>query len=209
MKRILYSIFVMLLCMICFTACGKGKDSAPSNSETHSETQPEKQISFVHNEIILNVGDSVQAEVETLHANVYIAWSIRDPEVATVKNGVITGVSEGQTICYAKFGGDTAMCLVKVMPKTATPMLSVSVPYKNNEITLYKGDTLGLNVHVKLGDSVLDNATISYEVDNTSIAHVEEGSVVGDEVGSATVVITVTYEGKTATLSLTVNVVEK
>ncbi|MBQ3019738.1 MAG: Ig-like domain-containing protein [Clostridia bacterium] len=211
MKRILYCIFVSLLCMVCLTACGKSKDSSSNSESTEtSVNQPEKQISFVEKEIVVGVGESIQAEVETAYANVYIAWSVRDPELATVSNkGVITGIAEGQTICYAKFGGETAMCLVKIIPPKATPLLSLSVPYENDEITLYKGDEIGLNVSVKLGDSILDDATLAYEVDNTDVANVEDGKVVGKMEGSTTLIVRATYEGETVSLSLTVNIVEK
>ncbi len=211
MKRILYCIFVTLLCAICLTACGGKSGGSSSNGNTSTSTEEtQKQISFVHNEITLSVGESIQAEVETSKANVYIAWSIRDPEVATISNkGVITALTEGQTICYAKFGGETAMCLVKVTKKQATPMLSVSVAFENDQITLYAGEELPLGTVVKLGDSVVDGAEIEYNVDDSLTAHVDGDVVIGDAVGSTTIVINVAYEGQTSSMSLTVNVVAK
>ena len=211
MKRILYCIFVTLLCAICLTACGGKSGGSSSNGNTSTSTEEtQKQISFVHNEITLSVGESIQAEVETSKANVYIAWSIRDPEVAIISNkGVITALTEGQTICYAKFGGETAMCLVKVTKKQATPMLSVSVAFENDQITLYAGEELPLGTVVKLGDSVVDGAEIEYNVDDSLTAHVDGDVVIGDAVGSTTIVINVAYEGQTSSMSLTVNVVAK
>lgn len=211
MKRILYCIFVTLLCAICLTACGGKSSSSSSNGNTSTSTEEaQKQIAFVHNEITLSVGESIQAEVETSKANVYIAWSVRDPEVATVSNkGVITALTEGQTICYAKFGGETAMCLIKVTEKQATPMLSLSVAFENDQVTLYEGDSLPLGTVVKLGDSVVEGAEIEYNVDNNVCADVEGDVVIGGAVGSTTIVITATYNGQTAFMSLTVNVVAK
>ena len=211
MKRILYCIFVTLLCAICLTACGGKSNSSSSNGNTSTSTEEtQKQIAFVHNEITLSVGDSIQVEVETSKANVYIAWSTRDPEVATISSkGVITALTEGQTICYAKFGGETAMCLVKVTKKQAAPMLSVSVAFENDQITLYAGEELPLGTVVKLGDSVVDGAEIEYNVDDNVCAHVENGVVIGDAVGSTTIVINASYEGQTASMTLTVNVVAK
>ena len=64
MKRILYCIFVTLLCAICLTACGGKSSSSSSNGNTSTSTEEaQKQIAFVHNEIMLSVGESIQAEV--------------------------------------------------------------------------------------------------------------------------------------------------
>ena len=212
MKRILYCFFVTLLCALCLTACGGKESSSTTNSEQSSTSETvEKNIEFVQKEISLSVGDSVQAEVVTSKNNVFIFWSIRDTEIATVDDdGVITALAEGETICYAEFAGEKAKCLVKIIAPQARPMLSVSVPYENAEISLYVGDDLAIKPIVKLGDDVVEATEISYEIqaDSTAIS-IEDGVVSGLNVGVATVSISATFEGQTAAMTLTVNVVAK
>jgi hypothetical protein len=43
-----------------------------------------------------------------------VEWSSQDEAVATVADGVVTAVAEGQTIVEAKAGSKTARCIVKV-----------------------------------------------------------------------------------------------
>lgn len=207
MKRIIYCFLVALLCVCGFSACGK--DATNSDSSSTSEVK-ESNLAFVQNEIVLSVGQSVQAELETSKKNIYIFWSTRDEEIATVSDsGVITALAEGQTICYAEFAGEMVMCLIKVTAEQAKPLLSVSVPYANDGVTLYVGDSLAIKATVKLGDLVIDNAQIEYEIDKADIVRVEDGKVFGDKAGTATITIRVSYEDQNAVTALSVNVVEK
>ena len=164
----------------------------------------------MQNEITLVLGNSVKAEIETSKKNVFVFWSIRDENLATVSNdGVITALAEGETICYAEFAGERAMCLVKIVAPQAKPLLSISLPYAEEFVTLYVGDSLSINVDVKLGDSVVNNAQVEYEIAQTDIAYMEGDKVVGEKAGTTTILIHATYENQNATAILTVNVVEK
>ena len=207
MKRFLYCFFAMLLCAFCFSAC---KQDKPVDSSSTSEVQESSAIAFVQNEITLALGDSVQAEIETSKKNVFVFWSIRDENLATVSNdGVITALAEGETICYAEFAGERAMCLLKIVAPQAKPLLSVSLPYAEDFVALYVGDSLSIDVAVKLGDSVINNAQVEYEIAQTDIAYIEGNKVVGEKAGTTTILIHATYENQKATAILTVNVVEK
>lgn len=204
MKRLL-CVIIALTCLLCFFSCGKGKEDSSSSSEGKNGT-----IAFVQNEVTISIGESVQVEVETTKKNVFIFWSIRDENLATVSDdGVITGLAEGQTICYAEFAGERVMCLVKIVSPQAMPLLSISVPYEGESVTLYVGDSLAINAIVRLGDSVVTDAQVEYEITQTDIVQVEGNELVGEKVGEATVLIRATYENQVASLTLTVKVVEK
>ncbi|MBQ4099116.1 MAG: Ig-like domain-containing protein [Clostridia bacterium] len=204
MKRLL-CVIMALMCLLCFFSCGKGKDDTSLSSEGKNGT-----IAFVQNEITISIGESVQLEVETTKKNVFIFWSIRDENLATVSDdGVITALAEGQTICYAEFAGERVMCLVKIVSPQAMPLLSISVPYEGESVTLYVGDSLAINEIVRLGDSVVTDAQVEYEITQTDIVQVEGNKMVGKKVGEATVLIRATYENQVASLTLKVKVVEK
>ena len=204
MKRLL-CVIMALMCLLCFFSCGKGKEDRSSSSEEKNGA-----IAFVQNEITISIGESVQLEVETTKKNVFIFWSIRDENLATVSDdGVITALAEGQTICYAEFAGERVMCLVKIVSPQAMPLLSISVPYEGESVTLYVGDSLAINEIVRLGDSVVTDAQVEYEITQTDIVQVEGNKMVGKKVGEATVLIRATYENQVASLTLTVKVVEK
>ena len=201
MKKILCCILTVLLGFTCFVGCDLADKSAPDSSSSVTNTNS---IEFTQSEINLAVGESVQAEVVTSKNNVYVFWSIRDTEIATVSTtGVITAVAEGQTVCYASFGGVEAMCLIKVSAGKAEPMLSVSFAYE--AITLYAGDTFVLSATAKLGDDTVDG-TFVYEVADSTVVAVEDGAVLARGIGTTTVTIKAEYEGKTASRVLTVTV---
>ena len=203
MKKILYCILTMLLGVVCLCGC---KDKG--TSEESSKPSSNNSIEFVQNEITLSVGASVQAEVITSKNNVYVFWSTRDTNIATVSDkGVITAVAEGQTICYAAFGGETAICLIKVTADKTKPMLSVTSPYEEG-ITIFVGDTFNPLFSVKLGDDACDGATMQYNVSNAAVASVVNGELVACGVGEATLSVEVTYDGQTVSLTIPVSVVE-
>ena len=204
MKRILSCILTVLLGVCCFTAC-KGDDES-SSSSTSTESSTSYNLHITQNEVTLAVGESVQLEATIDIENVYVFWSIRDESVATVSDeGVITGVSAGETICYASFGSEKSMCLVKVLEETAKPLLSVTTPYTDG-ITLFVGDTFDPLLAVKLGDAVLTDAQIEYVVTGAGVS-VKDGMLVAESVANATVAVKVVYGEQTAELSLSVTVI--
>ena len=209
MRKILYCILAMLMGLFCFSACSDdAEESSSSASSSESTVTQENSIEFVQNEITISIGETAQAEVITSKNNVYVFWSIRDENIATVSDtGVITGVSEGQTICYAKFAGVEAMCLIKVSAEKTDPVLSIYTPYTDG-VTLYAGDNFDLSLKVRLGDDLLENAQITYTVDNSAVVTAANGALNACGVGSATVQITAEYEGQTASLTVTVTVVQ-
>ena len=209
MKKFLSCILASVLAFG-LTSCsifgGKGGEDSQSDLSSSIE-ETSGSISFVNSELNMEIGESVQAEVTTSKKNVYIFWSIRDKEIAKVDSkGVITALAAGETVCYAEFGGETAMCLIKVKEKSATPELSVSVPYYASKVSLYAGAELALNTIVKLGDESVTDATVEYEVADTQIATVSDGKVIGGAIGTTTVTITATYNGQTAVAEVSVEV---
>ena len=207
MKKIVCCIVTLLLGLCCFAACGKGGETSSGEAGVSESNN----LHITQSEITLAVGESMQLEATLDLESVYIFWSVRDEHIATVSDeGLITGVAEGETICYASFGGEKAMCLVKVLGESAKPLLSVTTPYTDG-ITLFVGDTFNPLITVKLGDEICDGANIDYVISDAEkgIVDVEKGELFAADVGNATVSVEVTYEGQSASLSLSVTVLEK
>ena len=203
MKKILTYILTAIMLVFGLTAC----QELPTETES---TAQKNTIEFVDNELELDIGESVQAEVITSKKNVFVFWSIRDSQIASVtQKGVITALATGETVCYAEFGGEVAMCLVKVREKTSLPELSVSVPYYNNQVSMYADSELNLKAMAKLGDAVVTDATFEYVVENADVAVVEDGVLQAKALGETTVTIKATYNGQTAELVVNVQVINK
>ena len=123
MKRIVCLIVTILLGLCCFSACAKGEGDKEKVAYNLHITQ---------NEITLSVGETVQLEATSDVENAYIFWSVRDADIAMISSeGLLTGVTEGETICYASFGGEKAMCLVKVLIPESLQVLLHKV-FQNN-----------------------------------------------------------------------------
>ncbi|MBR2385543.1 MAG: Ig-like domain-containing protein [Clostridia bacterium] len=216
MRKVIICILVLLTFTACFTACKKSKDktqtppvtSTPVTSSPTSEP-PAYTIEISQSEVNLFVGDTLQLEAIVSKPNVYVFWSVQDSSIAKVSDeGEITALAVGQTICYAKFGGQEAMCLIKVSPKQATPMLSVEVGHINNSLTMYLGDVVNVNATVKLGDDVVDGASVEYALSSEGIVSIEDNVIVSKAVGTVEIEVKVSYQGQEATVTLTVTVIE-
>ena len=217
MRKVIICMLVLLAFTACFTACKKSKKktqtpppttSTPVTSSPTSEP-PAYTIEISQSEVSLFVGDTLQLEAIVSKPNVYVFWSVQDSSVAKVSDeGEITALAVGQTICYAKFGGQEAICLIKVSPKQATPMLSVEVGYVNNSLTMYLGDTVNVNATVRLGDDVVDGASVEYALSSAGIVSIEDGVIVSKAIGTVEIEVKVTYQGQEASVTLSVTVIE-
>ena len=213
MKKILSCILAAVMLAFGLTSCSihsilgdfLGGDSQGASSSPNHSTNT---IEFVNTEVVMEIGESVQLEVTTSKKNAPVFWSIRDAEIASVSDkGLITALAAGETVCYAEFGGQTAMCLVTVKEQSATPELSIVVPYYNSQVSMYAGSTLALNEVVKFGDEVVTDATVEYTVADAQIATVSNGTVNALAVGETTVTIVASYDGQVAEATVTVVVI--
>lgn len=214
MRKVIICILVLLTFTACFTACKKSKDKTQTPTSTPVTSSPTSEppaytIEISQSEVNLFVGDTLQLEAIVSKPNVYVFWSVQDSSIAKVSDeGEITALAVGQTICYAKFGGQEAMCLIKVSPKQATPMLSVEVGHINNSLTMYLGDVVNVNATVKLGDDVVDGASVEYALSSEGIVSIEDNVIVSKAVGTVEIEVKVSYQGQEATVTLTVTVIE-
>ena len=128
-----------------------------------------------------------------------VVWSSSNASIASVEDGVVTAVKEGNvTITVAsKDGGARAACEVTVAAKVIE-VESVTLSQKEATITVGKSLTLTATV---LPENATDK-TVTWTSNNTSVATVENGEVKAVSVGTAS--ITATAGGKNATCTITV-----
>ncbi|MBO5705872.1 MAG: DUF4906 domain-containing protein [Bacteroidaceae bacterium] len=131
-------------------------------------------------------------------------WTSSNTSVAMVgSNGVITGVGKGTATITAKYGETTLTGTV-----TVTPAYTYELVLNRTSMSMSKGATGTIVATYKTyADGVLESSTnvtstATWSSGNTSVATVSGGTVTGQGVGTAT--ITATYNGKSATCSVTV-----
>ena len=154
-------------------------------------------ISFTESSLDLMAGDThlLIPVLEPEGASAQdLVWSSDDDTVAAVANGVVSAVSEGTSVIYArsKTNEDIYAC---VDVHVSAPILvdSVTLTADDEEIEeceLSVGDSLLLTAEVSPGDAT--NQTVTWSSSNESVATVADGFVIAVGAGSATITATAT-----------------
>ena len=157
----------------------------------------------------VKVGETITLTAEVLPAdatNKTVAWTSSDNTVATVKDGVVTGVKAGETTITASAGGKNAT--VKVTVKAAatsggetTTIAVTEVKITSTVTEVTAGETITLTAEVSPADAT--DKTVTWSSSDTAIATVDStGKVTGVAAGTAT--ITAKAGEKTAAVDVTV-----
>lgn len=148
-------------------------------------------ISLGKEKVTLYCGDTVTVETKILpedNTNGAVIWTIDNEKVATVKDGVITALSQGTAVITAKTqdSGKTATCTVTV--KKHTDGIKIS---STNE-TLYVGKSVTLKAEVSPADAT--EKGVVWTSSDTVVATVKDGKVTALRSGIA-VITAKTKEG--------------
>lgn len=73
-----------------------------------------------------------------------ITWTVDDPAIATVVNGVVTGVDRGTTTVTATIGDQVATCIVRCAFDAADPDEEPGITINREDVTLYAGENFYL-----------------------------------------------------------------
>ena len=160
-------------------------------------------LSLNHYDKIIEVGESFEISATIYPENVYdtsLTWSSSNSEIATVNNGKVKGIKEGETIItVSTVNGISKECLVKVVPPKVE---ATSITLNPSNLTLFKGEEFKLTATV-LPENTTDK-TITWASDNEAIVKVSaDGTVTAVSVGVAN--ITATCGEVSATCEVTVN----
>lgn len=135
--------------------------------------------------------------------NKAVTWTSDNTGVATVNNGVVTGVSVGSATITAKTadGGFTATCTVTVEEAPIVHPTGVSI--SKTSINLQVGGSETLTATVTPADA--NNKNVTWSTSDATVAAVDKnGKVTGIKAGNATITATTEDGNKTATCSVTV-----
>ena len=156
-------------------------------------------------QLALGVGEAEALTAEVIPsqaANQRVSWSTNNPAVATVSDGLVTGVAAGAaTITVTtQDGNKTATCAVTVANIAVS---SMSLNRQTMSLPIGSQEQL---THTILPANAT-NKSVSWSTSDASIATVSNGTVRGVAAGSATIIVTTSDGGKTATCAVTVNTV--
>lgn len=184
------------------TATSEGKSGTfavtvvppPVNSVTLSLAQ-----SSIQPGVITTVSVSLRDDRNVVLTGREVTYASSDPAVATVSGGgMITGVSAGTTTITATSEGKSGSAVLTVIQ---APVATVSVTSPQTLLTV--GSSTQAAATLRAGDGmILTGRTVSWSTSNTGVATVANGLVTAVAPGTAT--ITATSEGRSGSLSFTV-----
>ena len=164
-------------------------------------TTPVESVSLDRNSVTLEEGKSTTL-VATISPNdadeKTVEWSTSSASVATVVNGVVIAVAEGDATITAKVGGLSASCAVKVT-KSVIAVTSVTLNKSTLSLTKNQSETL-------LATVTPDNATdktVTWTSSDATKASVDQNGLV-TALKSGKVTITAKAGEKSATCEVTI-----
>lgn len=183
------------------TAVGGGTATITASFEEFSAvcevTVIQPGVSINKRSVSLLVGDGTTLSASVTPSGTSVSWSSDNTGVATVSGGRITAVGSGSTTIRARmtFGGRTyeSTCTVSV----STPSVSVN----KSSASIYVGDSTTVSASTNPG-----GLSVSWSSDNTGIATVSGGKIVGVGAGTTVIRAKISYGGKTYQSSCEVTV---
>ena len=199
MKLIKKMIVMMMVLAVMFSvvACGG------SNNSKNPENPP--QVLILDKESVsLQVGETV-----SVTANIKdVFWESESDQTAVVINGVITGVSIGDTRVKATYGNQVKFVTVAVTDSgsySAYPVLA----FESKASTVVKDYTFDLDACVLYSGEVIDDCQIAFESSNNEILTVNSNGVVtAIAAGTATIIASATYQGELLSEEIEITVVD-
>lgn len=191
--------------------CGTVKQSFTVKQDAaQSQTVEVESITLNTSELSLAPGASETLSATVLPENATdktVTWSTSNAEIATVTDGKVTAVKEGEAIITAKAGEKEATCKVTVK---AAVIAVKSVTLNKTELALTPGESETLTVTVAPENAT--DKTVTWSSSDEEIASVDqEGVVQAVAEGSAMIIACVSDKTDTCfvTVKKSIVVVEK
>lgn len=165
-------IAFLTICSVCatvaITAC-KESDSS-NNSSISTETEV---LTLNVTKKKLTLGDTF-ALIASYDKKVgqSLNWESSNPTVATVRNGVISAMTEGETIITVTYGALSATCEVTVTTNGILPTLSFD--YDTDDVRVDMQGALNLAAGISFNGKKVSDGTITYESSNKSVGTISE-----------------------------------
>jgi uncharacterized protein YjdB len=151
----------------------------------------------------ITITPTVKDQRDSVMTGKTVTWASSNTSVATVTNGVVTGVTKGQATIVASIEGKVASATIFVTDASvASVTLNVTVPS-----TFFVGQSVQATAVMRdLNNNVLTTYAVTWTSSNPSVASVgPSGLITAVSAGVST--ITATVSGKSATLVVTTSLV--
>lgn len=194
-----FKLIPLLLIPLTIVACNK-------NSSSSEQQEEQSLISLSHTSITLSEDKTFQltATVDDSLKGKLLFWTMRDDDIASVENGLVKAIKEGNTICTVQCGQYSAKCAVNVT--SFEPEAALYINLSKTSFNLNVGDIFDLPISVSLGNELITDYTLSGQSDDISVAKIEDGAIKALKAGSTAIVIKVEYQSYISQDVINVNV---
>jgi uncharacterized protein YjdB len=199
MKRVLFAAVVMFNLAACDNAVVAPTPVTPVVT-TVSINVTATQIEVGRT---ITITPTVKDQRDSVMSGKTVTWASSNTSVATVSNGVVTGVTKGQATIVASIEGKVASATIFVTDASVTSVtLNATVPS-----TFFVGQSVQATAVMRdLNNNVLTTYAVTWTSSNPSVASVgPSGLITAVSAGVST--ITATVSGKSATLVVTTSLV--
>lgn len=129
-----------------------------------------------------------------------ITWTVDDPAVATVENGVVTGINRGTTTVTAMIGDQVVTCIVRCSFDAADPEETVGITISDSDVTLYAGDVFYLSLKNPDSSKVQD---IEWTASEENLVEIDGNKITVLEITEKKIIeISTEHEGVTYTCTV-------
>ena len=201
MKKIFLSLMLVPLMLGGCNWFNKNKNNEPEEEEV---TEEEQYISVAETELSLEIGEQYQLQITQIKKTIILCQSNND-EVATVsRDGLVTAIAPGETTISVTGGKDRYVIFVNVLPPEAKDSLQIVMV--KTSFTIALGDDYVLPFIVKLGNEVVESATLTYTYETSGIVSIAGLNVTTQSAGTTKCVVTASYNEYSASSSFTITV---
>ena len=167
-KRLLLVVLAVIAAMACTLFVGCDDNSGAGESVEKEEVT----ISLDKKDLVVDMYDEAELYAVVKNSDETVVWTSDNPSVATVSEGIVKGVAEGETVIRASVADKTAACNVTVVKSSELPVLKLEY----SEMNLYAGDVIDFEVFAKWKNKKVENAVYEWAVkDGEDVVSVENG----------------------------------
>ena len=179
----------------------KNKNNEPAEETVEEE---EQYINVSETEVSLEIGGQYQLHITEFKKSIILCQSNNDAVATVTQSGLITAVAPGETTISISGGKDRYVVFVTVLPPEAKDSLQIVMV--KDSFTIAMGDEYVLPFEVKLGNTVVDNPTLSYTYETSGIVSITGLNVITQSVGTTKCVLTASYNEYSVSSSFTITV---
>ena len=185
---------LFLLAFIPFFLMGCNKNNNQSSSpQSSSEEETHSLIKLSETSIYIPEDRTYQLglEIDESLKDYLVFWNIRDEDIATVEDGLITAKKVGNTICTVQVGTYTARCAVNVT--NYEPEETLNITFDKKEYNLNVGDTFDIQPVVNYGYEIITEYGLTSDILDSSVVSMNDHTITALSAGNTDILLTFTY----------------